>query len=155
MIGKLYRDLGDESGNWRVAAARGGLFFFEHFDAIAKFNTLERLPTGIFDLDLQLDKGLARKQLGVWLGDAGGGKSISLVTQAAEGVRRNIFTGFITLELPEAIQMARLYANLTGVPTNEIIRNDAMHNDCVTAFSNGDALFFDPAPHSRPGISRR
>jgi hypothetical protein len=50
--------------------------------------------------------------------------SMALATQAAEGVRRKMFVGFVTLELPESVQLARLFANLTAVPTSLILDND-------------------------------
>lgn len=106
----------------QIAGTRLGPGGFEQIEAI---KNLERLPTGILELDLEMNKGLARRQLGVWVADSGGGKSMCLVHQAGECVFMNMFVGFITLELPEAVQLARIYANITGVPTNHILDNDA------------------------------
>lgn len=95
------------------------------FAEIETMKLQDRLPLGVLELDMQLANGLPNGQLGVWIGDSGGGKSIALVHQAAESTKRQLFTGFVTLELPTAVQLARLYANLTGVPTNSILDNPA------------------------------
>lgn len=82
----------------------------------------DRLPTGVIELDIHLG-GLPLGEMGVWIGDSGGGKSIALAHQAAEAVRGQHLVGFITLELPRAVQLARLFANITGVPVNQILAN--------------------------------
>ena len=91
------------------------------FDKIEQSKTMDRLPTGILELDLKLNGGSPRRSLGIWMADSGGGKSMALVHQNCEALRRQMFTGFITLELPEHIQLARHFANITGVPVNDIL----------------------------------
>ena len=91
------------------------------FDRIEESKTVDRLPTGVLELDLKLNGGAPRRSLGVWLADSGGGKSMALVNQAGECMRQKQFSGFVTLELPEHIQLARLFANLTGVAVNDIL----------------------------------
>jgi hypothetical protein len=93
------------------------------FAEIAKAGLLERLPTGVFDLDARI-QGLWRGALGVWLADASGGKSMALVNMASTAVLRRFFVGFATLELPTHLQLARLFANLTNVPINDIIEDE-------------------------------
>ena len=95
------------------------------FRVIEASKNLVRLPTGVFELDMQIENGMARKCLGVWMGDSGAGKSLALAHQAVEGVTRQMLVGYITLELPEHVVLARLYANLTGVPTNLILDSDS------------------------------
>ena len=102
----------------RIAGSRLGV---AGFDVIERAKVVDRLPTGVLELDLKFGGGLPRKSLGLWVGDSGGGKSIALASQAGECVRRQMFTGFVTLELPEHVQMARLLANISGVPTNDIL----------------------------------
>jgi len=99
------------------------------FDEIEKMQSLSRLPTGILELDLQLNQGLACRQLGLWIADSGGGKSMALTHVTAEGVRRQMFVGFATLELSEAVQLARLYANLVGLPWLSIMDNERDRNE--------------------------
>lgn len=95
------------------------------FRAIAEVGALERLPTGVFELDQQIG-GLWRGAVGFWLGRSGGGKSMALIHQTATAVlQKRRFTGFVTLELPQSLQLARLYAHLTGVPVNLILDNPA------------------------------
>lgn len=94
------------------------------FTEIDNMNSLVRLPTGVLDLDLQMVDGLHRGGLGVHLGGAADGKSMMLLHQTASGARdMKLFAGLATLELPKAVQLARLFANLTGVPTNQILSN--------------------------------
>jgi KaiC/GvpD/RAD55 family RecA-like ATPase len=107
------------------------------FDEIEKLQSAQRLPTGILELDIQLNQGLARRQLGVWVGDSGAGKSMALAHVAAEGTRRQLFVGFATLELPEAVQLARLYANLSGIMWNSIMDSD---RDRIEARRRIDAM---------------
>lgn len=96
------------------------------FAEIAAMSTLVRLPTGVLELDLQLADGLHRGGLGIVMGGAGDGKSMHLIHQAATAMARDqLFVGVATLELPKAVQLARLFANLTGVPTNQILVNAA------------------------------
>jgi len=47
------------------------------FEAIRSLRRIQRLPTGIEDLDMQLNGGLARKALGVIVGGAGDGKCLA------------------------------------------------------------------------------
>lgn len=94
------------------------------FRAIAEVGALERLPTGVFELDQKIG-GLWRGALGCWLARSGGGKSMALIHQTATAMlSRRSLTGFITLELPQSLQLARLYSHLTGVPVNLILDNE-------------------------------
>lgn len=95
------------------------------FEEIERNKTLTRLPSGVLELDLQLDDGLPRGAIGVAIGDTGGGKSMYLVHQACEALRRRVHTVYATLELPKPVQLARLYANLTGIPINQILESPA------------------------------
>jgi replicative DNA helicase len=91
------------------------------FSILANASGGTRLSTGILELDLALDGGSSRKELGVLLGSSGGGKSQQLIHQAATGIRRHMYTGFITLELSMARQLGRLMGNLTGVPVKGLL----------------------------------
>jgi len=102
----------------RIASGRLGM---DSFAAIERAKDSNRLPTGVMELDIRLNGGLARGQLGVWLGDSGGGKSIALISELAESAKLGLFAGFVTLELPEHLQLARLIGNLTGIETEDIV----------------------------------
>ncbi len=95
------------------------------FGPINNQGTTPRLSTGILELDLGLNGGLLRKGLGFYVGSSGDGKSMALVGQVAEGLRARLHVVFATLELPKPIQLARLYANLTGIPTDNILAGGA------------------------------
>jgi len=134
----------------RISGSRLGV---QSFAEIERVRNLNRLPTGVLELNLRLNDGLARGQLGVWLGDSGAGKSIALVDQAAEGVRKQLFVGLATLELPESVQLARLIANLTGIPTNDIIeldhkRDEAKRRMSIMAPHIGSCSVADFPPHA-------
>jgi KaiC/GvpD/RAD55 family RecA-like ATPase len=90
------------------------------FDAIDALRLMDRLPTGISELDLLLDGGHPRG-LVVFVGDSGAGKSMALAHAAAEGVFQQLHVGIVSLELPEEVQLARVIANLTGTPINDLL----------------------------------
>jgi KaiC/GvpD/RAD55 family RecA-like ATPase len=94
------------------------------FDRIKEARTVDRLSTGVVELDLRISGGMPRRSLAVWVADTGKGKSTALVHQTCECLRRRMFVGFVTLELPESIQLARIYGNLTGVETEDILLVD-------------------------------
>lgn len=109
-----------------VDSSVGTLVGAAGFSEIDALSTLVRLPTGILELDMQMRDSLHRGGLGVWLGGSGDGKSQALINQAAYGMsREKLFVGVGTLELPRPVQLARLSANLTGIPTNQIMENAA------------------------------
>jgi len=113
-----------------VALSAQGLSIFDLAQA-------DRLPTGIFELDNALDGGLQRGALGTVLAESGGGKSQFLISQAAESVRLGRSTLFVTLELPQSVQMARLAANITGVPTNAIMQSASARKQVEAALASG------------------
>lgn len=81
----------------------------------------ERLATGIMELDAAIKGGTRRKALGFVLAPMGGGKSLFLINVAAAAIRRGVHVGVVTLEMSPAEQFARLAANLTGIPTDDIL----------------------------------
>lgn len=90
------------------------------FTEIASLENLDRRPTGILELDSHLDGGLARGGLGVAIGGSGDGKSMFLAHVGGVSMLNKLFVGYATLELPRPIILARLMANITGVPINEL-----------------------------------
>lgn len=110
-LGKVETDLG-------VVMGKGS------FNEIARLRSLDRLPTGIIELDAHTGGGLPRGQQMFYLAAPGGGKSIALSSQAAFGLRRRLLVGEVTLELPAGVILARVKANLTGIPINAIMGGD-------------------------------
>lgn len=94
------------------------------FEEIERLSNMDRLSTGIEELDLGLDSGLPRGCLGVYVGGPGGGKSMFLSSLAATAVQKGYFVVAVTLELNRAAWMARVLANLTGEPINKIMSCD-------------------------------
>lgn len=110
-LGKVDTDLG-------VVMGKGS------FNEIARLRSLDRLPTGVIELDAHTGGGLPRGQQMFYLAAPGGGKSIALSSQAAFGLRRRLLVGEVTLELPAGVILARVKANLTGIPINSIMSGD-------------------------------
>lgn len=90
---------------------------------IEKLKHLERLPLGIMELDQALDGGLRRGGLGVLVGASGDGKSMGLSHVGANSMKAGLFVLYATLEVIPADVLARVKANLTGVPINAILDN--------------------------------
>lgn len=129
-MGKVI-DLVERAGRLGRTDTSVGLRFGEAaFGAISQVRQMARLATGVPELDLALDGGLQSGGLGIIMGGPGGGKSIFLGHCAARAVLRGLRVGYATLELDEATVSARLMANLTGVPTSEIM---AGHHDVARA----------------------
>jgi KaiC/GvpD/RAD55 family RecA-like ATPase len=101
---------------------------------------MERITTGVPELDLALDGGQVRGTLFVWLAPTGAGKSMALANQACAGMRERMFVGYATLELPEYIVKARLAANLTNVPINALLEARSPSADNVLRVSSGLSL---------------
>ena len=90
------------------------------FAEIDLVQTMDRVGTGIKDLDDAIGGGLWRGALGVAIGCEGSGKSMFLNHVAAAGVRAGLQVAVATLEIPRAHYMMRQIANLTGFPINSL-----------------------------------
>ncbi len=91
------------------------------FEEIEALQFLERLPTGIDELDAELEGGSERGSLFILVGEPGSGKSVGLVQIAANACLEGHNVAYATLELSRARTLARLTSNLTGVPVNAIL----------------------------------
>lgn len=91
------------------------------FDNILRSKRIQKLPTGIPELDQLLQGGMHIGCEGVFLADSGGGKSMALGHVAASGVMLSQDVAYATLELPEDIIQARLFAHVTNVPIDSIM----------------------------------
>ena len=87
---------------------------------LASMQCVERLKTGIMELDLALDGGLGNGTLTTFLGETNSGKSQQLVYCANAARWAGEHTAYATLEMPVFDVQARVHANLTGLPTNAI-----------------------------------
>lgn len=91
------------------------------FGEIERVRHLERLPTGIDELDIALDGGAERGSLFVIVGQPGDGKSMILIQAAAHAYLEGLHVAYATLELNRARTLGRLIANLSGIPTNAVL----------------------------------
>jgi KaiC/GvpD/RAD55 family RecA-like ATPase len=96
------------------------------FADIKHLRTLDRLKTGVMELDSVLSGGLQRAGLGVCIGASGDGKSMFLSHQAAVSAMCGLNVAAATLELPRAIWQARVIAAMTGLPINAVLDDTGM-----------------------------
>lgn len=123
--------LGDEK------VADGGVDIDDDaFDKMAATANQPMMSTGIFDLDVILGGGSPRGGVNLWVAATGGGKSMTLIQRLACGMRHGKFCALATLELLIKVQQARLFANLTGIPTNEILRDPPCAKEAFKAIPN-------------------
>lgn len=101
----------------------GGVLLADAFEEIGRQKGLDRLATGIIELDLALGGGVPRGEQAVWAASEGTGKSQALCQVATYGAFQGKFTGVASLELPRATWLARIMANATGIPINTILEN--------------------------------
>ena len=104
------------------------------FDEMERLKRIERLPTGILELDDALGGGPYRGTLSCFMADTGGGKSIALIQVACKAAKDGHHVCLATLELPKAIILARIKANLTGIPIDAILA-DPVACGCVDALA--------------------
>lgn len=90
------------------------------FVEIDRVRRMHRMPLGIPELDAVLRGGVPRGTLTLYIAGPGGGKSLGMSHTAAHNLLYGMFVGYATLELPETEVLARVKANLTGVPTDLI-----------------------------------
>ena len=95
-----------------------------NLDALKLINVIhsaKRLTYGIPEIDMELDGGMPIRSLCLLVGDTGAGKSMHLTHQAGKCYMDGKFVGLVTLEVTRELQLARLCANLVGLPINSII----------------------------------
>lgn len=106
-------ELTEQNASASVEATEDG------FDEIVAAGMAAKLPTGCAELDDLLGGGMP---IGctMLVGPAKAGKSMVLSSLAAEGYYRGLNVLYATLELSSEFQLARVYANLFNVPTDEL-----------------------------------
>jgi hypothetical protein len=112
--------LGKARGLGEAHAVGLGVDLAGAFGAIHSVRAVDYLETGIGVLDAELGGGVPRGTQTVVVGGPGDGKSMFMTHMAAHAARDGLNVAIATLELPVAVQMSRLLANLTGVPESEI-----------------------------------
>lgn len=96
----------------------------DSFAEIDRVRRIHRMPTGVPELDAVLRGGPPRGTLTMFIAGSGGGKSMMLSHMAARNWAFGMFVAYATLELPDFEVAARVKANLTGVPTEQIAGGD-------------------------------
>lgn len=94
------------------------------FDEISRIRHIDKVKLGIDELDIGIGGGLPRGALCVYVGGPGGGKSMMLSHSTAHMLASGLFVVYATLELSRAVVLARIMANLTGVPIDSITSGD-------------------------------
>lgn len=87
---------------------------------IATLKGMERLPTGIGEVDTSLDGGLPIGTVGLIIAGPGGAKSMGLTHFSGNALLLGQNVAYATLELSRAEVLSRVGAFLTGIPTKQI-----------------------------------
>lgn len=120
------------------------------FEVIEALRFLERLPTGISELDHTLGGGLPRGALGFYIGGAGDGKSMALSQQAAHSAMAGLFVGYATYELAVATVLARIKAAITGETIDAIMAGSDKAKASIAATALGPCVVKEFTPQVTP-----
>ena len=91
------------------------------FEAMERLKQVQRLPTGVLELDDVLRGGPMRGTESMFLAGSGTGKSMGLIQVAVHAALVGHHVAFATMELPEPIILARMKACMTGIPIDAIL----------------------------------
>lgn len=124
---EVVRDLLDQASSVGKSDTSIGLELGEEaFDAMDALRDLPRLRTGVVEIDSLIGGGAVAGTLNMFIGGAGDGKSMGLAHLGSAAVRQRKFVGCVTFgEVNPAYWQARVIANLTGYPINEVIAGNA------------------------------
>lgn len=118
------------------------------FDLIDQLRHIERLPLGCLELDSSIGGGAARGQMTVFVGGAGGGKSMQLTHTGALSSMHGLFVAYATLELPVPIVLARLMAAITGITIDSIMLGNEDAKQRMASTPLGPLVVKDFPPQS-------
>jgi hypothetical protein len=90
------------------------------FDAIRNSKRVDKLPTTIYEIDLELG-GMSKGSLGIIVAPTGGGKSMWLNSIAMHSLAAGLNVGIASLELDEVRATARLMAGLLDVQIDDLL----------------------------------
>lgn len=108
-------------GQEEAGAIAWGAFDDDMFQRFADAKKLDRMSTGITELDVFLDGGYPRRTLTVVIGGTGVGKSFFLSQAGATAVKNGLNVMYITLEIPEIYVSSRMAAPLLGMKSADIM----------------------------------
>lgn len=135
------RDLLDEAGSVGKSDTSIGLSLGDEvFDALHQLHILPRLRTTIVEIDSLIGGGAVAGTLNFFIGGTGDGKSMALAHLAAGAMRQRKFVGCATYgEVVPAMWHARVIANLTGFPINEVLAgNERVKKRLTKMRDNGE-----------------
>jgi len=93
--------------------------------AMARLRGITRQPFYIDALDDALEGGVPRGTLTCFMAGAGGAKSMTMSHIVGQAASRGLQAVYATLELPSEQVIARIVANATGVPINEVLEGNS------------------------------
>lgn len=99
------------------------MFDTDIFDWLASEGKIERLRTGITELDIYMKGGFPLKTLTTIIGGSGVGKSFALSQFAATQTRLGSDVLYITLENTDSMASSRLIAPLINMQINDMLEN--------------------------------
>ena len=108
-------------GQEEAGAITWGSFDDDMFQRFADAKKLDRMSTGITELDVFLDGGYPRRTLTVVIGGTGVGKSFFLSQAGATAIKNGLNVMYITLEIPEIYVSSRMAAPLLGMKSADIM----------------------------------
>lgn len=94
-------------------------------ERLVKFANIHRLPTCIPELDDILRGGVARGTETIFLGETGAGKSMALIQMTTSAASQMQSVCYASLELEEEWIEARILSNITGIPSEDMMRKGA------------------------------
>lgn len=118
------------------------------FEAIEAVKRMERLRTGIPEMDLELNGGPRRGTLSMFMGGPGDGKSMGLSHLGGFSLRHGLFVAHATLELDMATVLARYKANLTDLPIDAILDEPAIVAPHLAALQLGPLIVQEFTPQA-------
>lgn len=104
-----------------VESDLGGRLGVNVFDSMKAMTMLDRMSSGVLELDNVLMGGFPRQQFFCYLGGSNAGKSTALGQTAAAAVRSRGLVIVATNELPKEMWKAKVMGDLTDVPFQQIM----------------------------------
>ncbi len=89
-----------------------------------EFETLRRIPTGIPSLDMVLNGGPGAGEIGTVIAPTSVGKSQALINLAANAIKQQKVSLYVTLELSGLKVASRMDSLLTGIPVNFLTQEE-------------------------------
>ena len=114
----------------------------------------EKVKTGWKDLDFKLFGGFGRKELNVFVGGSGAGKSFTLQNLALNWIENGMSGAIVSLELSEGVIALRIYSMMTGLKMGDILKEAESASKSILELINEKSLgnlFIKQIPaHSTP-----